>query len=198
MRTRLVIAVVFLVTSLVLAQQPQQRRIVRPVNNARIVRLESTMHPRARAGVDRGPVAATMPLERMTLIFSRTPEQQAALEQLVTEQQDPNSVNHHKWLTPEEFGDRFGLAQADIDVLSSWLTAQGFKVEEVARARDWIAFSGIAAQVEVAFRAPIHSYVVNGETHFAPSSDLAVPDTFAGIVAGVTGVHNFAPKPRGI
>ena len=198
MRTRPSVVVLFLLSSLAFAQQVQQRRIVRPVNKASVVRLQGTMHPRVLVGVDRGPVAATMPLQRMTLIFSRTAEQQAALEQLLAEQQDPNSINYHKWLTPEEFGDRFGLAQGDIDVVSAWLTAQGFKVEEVARARDWIAFSGIAAQVEAAFRAPIHSYVVSGETHFAPSADLSGPDAFAGIVAGVTGVHNFAPRPRNI
>ena len=154
------------------------------------------MHPRVLAGVDRGPVTGAMPLQRMTVVFSRTPEQQAALEQLLAEQQDPNSTNHHKWLTPEEYGDRFGLAQADIDIVSAWLTAQGFQVEDVARARDWIAFSGIAAQVEAAFRAPIHSYLVAGETHFAASTDISIPDAFAGIVAGVTGLHNFAPRPR--
>src|SRR5215472_3058578 len=198
MRTRLVIAALFLLSSLVLAQPTQQRRIVRPVNNATTVRLQGTMHPRVLGGVDRGPVAATMPLERMTLVFSRTPEQQAALEQLLAEQQDPNSVNYHKWLTPEEFGDRFGLSQADLDVVSAWLKAQGFQVEEVARARDWIAFSGIAAQVEAAFRVPIHSYLVAGETHFAASTDISIPDAFAGIVAGVTGLHDFAPRPRNI
>ena len=116
MRTRLVVPVVFLLSSLLLAQLTQQRRIVRPVNNVSIVRLQGTMHPRAFSGIDRGPVPAMMPLERMTLVFSRTPEQQAALEQLLAEQQDANSANYHKWLTPEEFGDRFGLAQADIDV----------------------------------------------------------------------------------
>ena len=198
MRTRLVIAALFLLSSLVLAQQTQQRRIVRPVNNATTVRLQGTMHPRVLAGVDRGPVAATMPLQRMTLVFSRTPEQQAAVDQLLTEQQDPNSVNYHKWLTPEEFGDRFGLSQADIDVVSAWLTAQGFQVEEVARARDWIAFSGIAAQVEAAFHAAIHNYLVNGQPHFAPSADLAVPDAFADLVAGVTGLHDFAPRPLNV
>src|SRR5215469_7291276 len=198
MRTRLVIAALFLLSSLVLAQPTQQRRIVRPVNNATSVRLQGTMHPRVLAGVDRGPVAATMPLERMTLVFSRTPEQQAALEQLLAEQQDPNSVNYHKWLTPEEFGDRFGLSQADIDVVSAWLKAQGFQVEEIARARDWIAFSGIAAQVEAAFHAAIHNYLVNGQPHFAPSADIAVPDAFADLVAGVTGLHDFAPRPLNV
>ncbi len=189
---------IVLSASFAFAQQPEQRRIVRPINNASAVRLEGTMSPRARAGVDRGPVAATMPLERMTVVFSRSAAQQADLDQLLAEQQDPASANYHKWLTPEEFGDRFGLAQADVDTVSAWLTAQGFKVEEVARGRDWITFSGIAAQVEAAFRAPIHNYLVNGVTHYAASADVAVPDAFSGVITGVTGLHNFAPRPLNV
>ena len=171
---------------------------MRPINNASAVRLEGTMSPRARAELDRGPVAATTPLERMTVVFSRTAEQQAALDQLLAEQQDPASLNYHKWLTPEEFADRFGLAQADVDLVSAWLTSQGFTVTEVARSRTWVAFSGIAAQVEAAFRAPIHNYLANGVMHYAASTDVAVPDAFSGVITGVTGLHNFAPRPLNV
>jgi len=39
--------------------------------------------------------------------------QQAALEQLLKEQQDPASPNYHNWLTPETYADRFGASAAD-------------------------------------------------------------------------------------
>jgi subtilase family serine protease len=200
MRLRL-FATFILLTSFAFAQQATQRRILRPVSNAAMVRLPGTVHPRIANASDQGAASPTLPLERMTMVFSRTAAQQAALDQLLAEQQDPSSANYHKWLTPEEFGDRFGLAQADIDTVSAWLTAQGFTVDEVARARNWIAFSGIAAQVEAAFRAPIHNYLVGGKTHFAASTDVAIPDAFSGVVSGVTGLHDFAPhalnvKPR--
>ena len=195
MRLRILVATLLL-ASCATAQQSQQRRIVRPVDNASTVRLAGTTQPRIRNATDRGPVSDTLPLQRMTMLFSPSQQQQAELDQLLAEQQDPNSPNYHKWLTPEEFADRFGLAQSDIAVVSAWLTSQGFTVDEVARGRNWIAFSGIAAQVAAAFHAPIHSYVVEGKTHFAPSTDISVPDAFAGIVSGVTGLHDFAPSPR--
>ncbi len=184
----------WLLTSLASAQQ--QRRIVRPIDNSSTVRLTGTIQPRIRNATDRGPVSPALPLQRMTMVFSPSQQQQSALDQLLAAQQDPNSANYHKWLTPEEFADRFGLAQSDVDVVSAWLTSQGFTVDEVARGRNWIAFSGIAAQVEAAFHAPIHIYAVGGKTHFAASTDISVPDAFAGIVSGVTGLHDFAPSPR--
>ena len=195
MRLR-ILAAILLFASFAAAQQSQQRRIVRPVDNASTVRLAGTIQPRIRNATDHGPVSDTLPLQRMTMLFSPSPQQQAELDQLLAEQQDPNSPNYHKWLTPEEFADRFGLAQSDIAVVSAWLTSQGFTIDEVARGRNWIAFSGIAAQVSAAFRAPIHSYVVEGKNHFAPSTDISVPDAFSGIVSGVTGLHDFAPSPR--
>ena len=59
------LAIAVLVSSLVFAQQPQQRRIVRPIDNASAVRLRGTLVPRARADLDRGPVAAAMPMQKL-------------------------------------------------------------------------------------------------------------------------------------
>lgn len=188
------LALLLALAPLALAQQSQPSRIVRPINNASPVRLAGTVHPRIQNATDEGAVAPTMVLSRMTMMFSRTAAQQAELDQLLNEQQDPNSANYHKWLTPEEFGDRFGLAQGDVNTVSAWLTAQGFQVEEVSRSRTWIAFSGIAAQAEAAFHTNIRKYLVGGAQHFAPASDIAVPDALAGVVSGVTGLHNFAPR----
>src|SRR6267143_1599662 len=61
------------------------------------------------------------------------------------------NVNYHRWLTPEEFADRFGVSQDDIDKIVSWLRGQGLTVVSVARARNSVAFRGDAAQVENAF-----------------------------------------------
>ena len=36
---------------------------------------------------------------------------------LTKEQQDPSSPNYHKWLTPEQFGQQFGVPQRQLDSL---------------------------------------------------------------------------------
>jgi len=68
-------------------------------------------------------------MERMLLLLSRSPEQEAALRQLLEEQQDSSSANYRQWLTPEQFGDQFGAAPEDIDTITSWLSSQGFRVD---------------------------------------------------------------------
>ena len=145
--TFIAVAVITILSSLAFGQTPQQDRVVRPVDNRSVVRLRGTMHPLARTAFDKGPASPTQPMQGMTLFFQPTAEQQAALDELLVEQQDPASPNYHKWLTPEEFADRFGLSEQDITVAATWLRSQGFTVDQTARSRTWIAFSGIAAQV---------------------------------------------------
>ncbi len=122
-------------------------------------------------------------------------DQQAALEKLLRDQQDPNSPNYHKWLTPEEYGDRFGFSPADIAKIVSWLQSEGLTIEEVARGRNWIAFSGSVAQVRAALDTEIHRYNVASEMHFANSNEPSVPRALASAVIGVLGLDDFYPKP---
>ncbi len=196
--TAVLIGLFILLTPYAVGQTAQQNRIVRPVDNRSMVRLQGTLHPLVRSASDQGPASPTQPMQRMTLFFQPTAEQQAALDELLTEQQDPASPNYHKWLTPEEFADRFGISSQDINVLAAWLRSQGFTVDETARSRTWIAFSGIAAQVNAAFQTSMHNYLVNGKVHYAAAIEPSVPAAFAGVVTGIGALHNFAPHARSV
>ncbi len=172
-------------SALAFGQQAVRDRIVRPIDNRSLVQLKGTVHPRARSEFDQGPVSPALPLERMTLVFQPAADQQAALDQLLAEQQDRFSPNYHKWLTPEEYADQFGVSQHDLDLAAAWLRSQGFTVNQSARGRTWIAFSGSAAQVEAAFHTQIHNYLQNGKLHYAAASDPSIPAAFAGVISGV-------------
>src|SRR5208337_5138863 len=105
---------------------------------------------------DRGRVAATLAMDRILMALKSSPEQEAALEQLLAEQQDPASPHYREWLTPQQFGERFGAGQQDLDVIADWLQDRGFRVDSVAEGRRTIEFSGTARQVEEAFQTEIH------------------------------------------
>ena len=141
------------------------------------------------------PSAADLPMERMQLVLKRSPEQESALEKLMAEQQDRSSPNYHKWLTPAEFGRRFGPADQDIQTITAWLGSHGFQVSKPSDGRSVIEFSGNGAQVDEAFRTSIHKFVVSGEEHSANTSDPSIPTALAPVVAGVNTLHNFFPKP---
>ena len=180
------------------AQFRASDRILEPVERARFSATRGNLHPSARPQFDRGPVDPAMRLGRVTMIFSRTPQQQAELQSLLGELQDSSSPNYHRWLTPEAFADRFGLTQLDVDKIVSWLQAQGLTVEQVSRSRTWVAFSGTARQVEAALRTGLRNYAVRGETHFAMSREPSVPSAFADVVLGFRGLHDFRLQARGI
>ena len=179
------------------AEAAQAPRIVGEVNSNQVTRLPNSQLPMAQAANDTGRVSGSTRLEGITIYFSRTQAQEADLQKLLAAQQNPSSPQYHKWLTPEQFGSRFGLADADIAKVQSWLEQQGFAVDSVGRSKGLIRFSGSVAQVESAFATELHNYKLtrNGKTemHFAPSTPLSVPTALAGVVLQVHNLDNFRP-----
>jgi subtilase family serine protease len=156
--------------------------------------LRGNVPPRARPELEVGRTDAELPMQRMILQLEPRPGAKAQIEKLLLDQQDPASPLYHRWLTPEEFGARFGLADADLQLVTGWLGAHGFTVEEVAKGRGWINFSGVASQVEQAFATEMHDYRVDGTTRHANSIDPSIPRGLAGLVGGVVSLHSF-PRP---
>ena len=150
----------------------------------------------ATATNDAGPVDASFRLPMVSLMLKPTAAQQADLNRLLAAQQDSTSASYRQWLTPEQYADRFGISASDLAKIAAWLEAQGFSVNYQARARNFIAFSGTAQQVSTAFHTQIHTYTVNGETHYANATDPSIPAALAGMVSGIRGLNDFRLKPR--
>src|SRR3954447_21345417 len=66
------------------------------------VRLSGHVHPDATAENDIGALDPTETLSGITLVLKPSAEQEADLNTLLLQQQDPASENYHKWLTPEQ------------------------------------------------------------------------------------------------
>ncbi|HTS12109.1 MAG TPA: S53 family peptidase [Candidatus Limnocylindrales bacterium] len=170
-------------------------RIKQAIDNSQRTTLRGNTYPMARPEFDRGAAAATMPMEHLLLVLKRSPAQEAALEDLMAQQLDETSANYHKWLTPEEFGARFGPSDQDIQAVARWLFSQGLGVSQIAPGRTTIEFSGTAANVQRAFNTEIHMYDVRGKQHWANSSDPQIPTALTPVVAGVEALHDFKPQP---
>lgn len=182
-----------LATSLCFAAQPD--RITGPIDSSQMVPLSGHIHPLAKPQFDQGPVEDSLQFGYVTLVMAPSPSQQLALGQLLAQQQDRSSPNYHKWLTPEQYADRFGLSRNDASKITSWLESEGLTVVRVARGRNSVVFGGTAAQVQSALKTQIHHYEINGEKHIANSTPPSVPAALAGIVTGVRGLTDFRPKP---
>ncbi|HEV3149404.1 MAG TPA: protease pro-enzyme activation domain-containing protein [Acidobacteriaceae bacterium] len=167
-------------------------RVVGPVNESRLAPLTNNTIALAQGRFDRGRVADGTPTGHMLMALRRSDAQQKALDALLGAQKDPKSPSYHKWLTPEQFGAQFGVADADVQAVTSYLAAQGFVVGRVFKNKMAIEFSGTTGQVRSAFRTEIHSFSVNGQTFHANVSAPQVPAALAPVVKGIT-LTNYRP-----
>lgn len=159
---------------------------------------QTAMPPRIQAGLDRGEVEASFPLNDIVVTLKPSAAQQADLESLLASQQDPASPDFHNWLTPQQYADRFGLSARDFARITDWLRSSGFVIRHVAASRNWIAASGTAAAAKSLLGVEIHHYTVAGEPHFSPTRKPNVPGDLAGLIAGIRGLDDFLPRaPHG-
>src|SRR5579883_1642830 len=122
---------------LILAQPAE--RITGAIDRSVTVKLAGNRHPLARPEFDRGAVDPAEAMERMMLVLAMDASQRAELDQLAEAQQDPASPQYRQWITPEAYGQRFGVAEEDLNRITAWLEAEGFQVEEIAAGRSYSA-----------------------------------------------------------
>jgi len=182
--------------SMIASAGAQQRSLITiPIDDASRVTIHGSVHPLARPEYDVGALGSGVLLERMILVLGSAPEQDAALPAFLDSQQDKTSPNYHRWMTPEEFGEKFGPSDADLRQVVAWLQQEGFLVDAVAQSGRWIEFSGSAQQVETAFRTQMRRYQVNGTVHTANATEISIPAALAPVVLGVASLHDFFSKP---
>ena len=190
--TRFAVCALALPTAALLAQE---YRIASPIDDSSRVILPDSLHPKARPRDDQGRVDPSLRIPFITLTMKPSAIQQADLERLLDEQLDQSSPNYRRWLTPEQFAERFGLASRDYAALVSWLESHHLHIEQVARARNWVAFSGPARNIELAFHTRIHRYLVDGQAHIANATDVSIPAVLQDLAAGIRGLDDFWRLP---
>ena len=162
---------------------------------AAITPLPLSLHPYARPERDLGRMSPDVKLTRLSLLFDRSPAQKKRLAKDLVAIQDPASPSYHRWLTPTEFGARYGAAPADVARARAWLVSQGFRILGLSPSASNLAFTGTVGQVEHAFLTEMHRYQVGGKGHFALSRAPSVPADLGTFVAGLHGAHDFRVPP---
>jgi subtilase family serine protease len=173
-------------------------RVTQSVNAGSVVAIANTRSALALHGATAlGAVDGSIQMNHMQLVLKRSDARTAALNAFVAAQQNPHSGQFHQWLTAQEYGQRFGVLDADIKTVTSWLASSGFKVNGVYPNKMQIDFSGTVAKVNSAFHTRQTRYAGRGlsETHIANATDISIPAALAPVVAGVAGLSDLRPHP---
>src|SRR5208282_2291986 len=118
------------------------------------------------------------------------PRDRAGLSRLLKEQQDPSSPRYHRWLTPAEFGARFGPRETDFRAVEAWMRQQGFTITSADLPRRYIGARGSVMQAERAFQVRIVASA-DGRS-FGNLQEPSIPARFDGVIAHVEGLDNLS------
>lgn len=116
------------------------------------------------------------------------------LESLAAQLSNPAHPNYRKWITPEQFHERFGPATADADKLKAWAEGKGLKIVHQSKSSRVLLAEGKASQVEKAFNVKLKKYSRpdNHREFFAPDSEPTVEEDVP--LGGVGGLDSFEPR----
>ena len=116
---------------------------------------------------------------------------------------DPTSPNYQHFLTPEQVGARFGLADNDVQSIVEHLKSAGLKINLVGKNHLSILAEGTVTQAEKAFNTTIHEFqALNADEpgntrYFSYTTELTLPAAIAPYVIDITGLESFTkPQPR--
>ncbi len=156
-----------------------------PVDERQVVTLFGNTPRWAEPGRVVGIVAPEVELRRMVLVLKADAGREQELRRFVQRQHEPGSAEFHRWLTPAEFGRRFGATDGELAQVTGWLRSHGFSVEPVSAGRRLIVFSGTEGAVEDAFHVALRRYAVDGAVRVGNGDDPQIPAALAGVVRGV-------------
>jgi trimeric autotransporter adhesin len=170
-------------------------RIIAPVNENERVTIKGGTPSLVHNSTDLGELPGSTPATGMMLVLSRSAEQEMQLKQTIADLHNPNAAQYHHWLKPEEFGKRFGTADADLSTVTQWLESHGFSIDQTSHSRTVIRFSGTEQQVSEAFHTEIHTYRQNEVTFHANNQDPQIPAALSPVVSGLASLNDIQPAP---
>ena len=115
---------------------------------------------------------------------------------LVRRVSTPGSADYGHYLTPQQFADRFGPTQPQVEAAASYLRANGLTVTSSASGSTLVNATGTAAQVSQAMHTSLSRYRdrSNGRDFYANDVAPTLPSSVAAVVQAVHGLDNHAVR----
>jgi subtilase family serine protease len=139
----------------------------------------------ARASADRGRTDSKQRLDAKVWLSGRDPKGLDAYAQAVS---TPGSPQYRRFLSPQQFNQRFGATKQQVDVVTTWVRDSGLYVDPAGSNSHYLHVTGHLDKAKKAFGTDFHNYSAQGIVARAPESDATVPGAAASAVLTVTGL----------
>ena len=114
---------------------------------------------------------------------------------------NPKSPNYRHFITPDQVGARFGLTDAQVQSVASYLAGQGIKVNLISKNHLSILADATVGQAQKAFGTFINNFQSQdpkepgNHSFYSMTSSPSVPAAIAPFVADISGLQNYT-KPQ--
>lgn len=139
-------------------------------------------------------LAPMAPTQRLRFALVLPLRNEAALDVLLKQLQDPRSPNYHRYLSVDEFTTRFGATAGDYAEVVRWANANGLAVTRTSPNRHVVDVEGSVAAINRALHVQMGTFrhPTEARTFFAPdrepTTDLRVP------LLAIAALNDFTPK----
>ncbi|MDX6698702.1 MAG: hypothetical protein QOE65_2099 [Solirubrobacteraceae bacterium] len=138
-------------------------------------------------------VAHTSPSRTVEFTLSLR-QDHAAVSRFLNALDDPASPQYHHFISPAQFGARFGVSSAELARVRTALRAAGLEVTSSVPQRTSLGVRGRVADVERLFGTRLNEWVgADGRRYRAPVRPPRIPRALDRAVAAATGLDN---RPR--
>ena len=96
--------------------------------------------------------------ERVRLAIALPPKDRQAIKDFVDSISDPSSPNFRQFITPEQFGARFGATEQDYAALQDWAKSKGMTVAKTYKNHLLLSVDASVDDIEKAFNVSINVY----------------------------------------
>lgn len=139
--------------------------------------------------VDDGLSQAVNPNDMVSVMVSLAYQNQAQLNNFLTNVQNPRSSQYHQFLSKADFINTYSPSADVYNNLVNFFNEKGLKANPYAD-RVAINLEGTFTQFESVFHTQIHLFRQGSTSYFAPIKQLSVDNSFGSYITGVTGLNN--------
>src|SRR5579862_828012 len=135
-------------------------------------------------------IGAYNPTHKLRLAIVLQPPHLSEEEQFLRELQDIHSPNFHKFLSDQEWNQRFAPSPEDEQAVVTWAQSQGLTITQRFPNRLVVDVEAPVAVIEKTFNVGINSYQVGERTCFSNDRDPAIPTQLSATVQAVLGLNS--------